>query len=159
MKKTLFLLTFLMTSVVSNASNGAGATLKTPSTEGVYQWKVTEAPAGGIVSHSKSDLLQIAFGSAVKDDANDWTTGTGSVTVSYKGENYAFDKYAVTSNINGSGSNALAANGSTNNNYIAFVPKYNGTLIVVGHNMGTNNEDKPTWCYEDGVVKSGTIIG
>ena len=61
--------------------------------------------------------------------------------------------------MNGSNSSSFAADGSTNNNYIAFVPKYDGTLILVGHNMGTNKTDKPTWCYENGEVKSGTIIG
>lgn len=126
---------------------------------GIIQWKVSEAPTGGIVTHANSDILQIAFGTAVKDDSNDWTTANGSVSVSYKGTSYSFDKYATTSSVNGSNSSSFAADGSNNNNYIAFVPKYNGTLILVGHNMGTNKTDKPTWCYENGEVKSGTIIG
>lgn len=126
---------------------------------GIYQWKVTDTPAGGIVTHDRSDLLQIAFGIAVKDNANDWNNANGAVTVTYKDIAYSFDKYATTSNVNGSNSSSLAANGSTNNNYIAFVPKYSGTLILVGHNLGTNNTNKPTWCYENGIVKSGTIIG
>lgn len=126
---------------------------------GIIQWKVSEAPTGGIVTHANSDLLQIAFGTAVKDDSNDWTTANGSVSVSYKGTSYSFDKYATTSSVNGSNSSSFAADGSTNNNYIAFVPKYDGTLILVGQNMGTDNVKKPTWCYENGEVKSGTIIG
>ena len=128
-------------------------------TSGIYQWKVTDTPAGGIVTHDRSDLLQIAFGTAVNDNVNNWTSSNGSVSVTYKDITYSFDKYATTSSVNGSNSNSLAADGSTNNNYIAFVPKYSGTLILVGHNMGTNNTEKPTWCYENGVVKSGTIIG
>ena len=128
-------------------------------TSGIYQWKVTDTPAGGIVTHDRSDLLQIAFGTAVNDNVNNWTSSNGSVSVTYKDITYSFDKYSTTSSVNGSNSSSLAANGSTNNNYIAFVPKYSGTLILVGHNLGTNNTNKPTWCYENGNAKSGTIIG
>lgn len=133
--------------------------VKQEATSGTYFWKVTDTPAGGIVTHDRSDLLQIAFGTAVNDNVNNWTSSNGSVSVTYKDITYSFDKYATTSSVNGSNSNSLAADGSTNNNYIAFVPKYSGTLILVGHNLGTNNTNKPTWCYENGIVKSGTIIG
>ena len=128
-------------------------------TSGTYFWKVTDTPAGGIVTHDRSDLIQIAFGTAVKDNANDWTAVNSEVTVTYKDVAYTFDKYATTSNVNGTNSSSLAADGSSTNNYIAFVPKYNGTLIVVAHNLGTGNTEKPTWCYEDGAEKNGTIIG
>ena len=151
-------------SVSSEVSNHAGATLMygEEATSGVYQWKVSSAPNnGGIVTHEGSDLIQIAFGTAVMNNANDWTIANGSVTVTYKDVAYSFDKYATTSNVNGSNSSSLAADGTSTNNYIAFVPKYNGTLIIVTHNMGggDSSNPKPTWCYEGGVVKSGTIIG
>ena len=123
-------------------------------------WAVSSAPDNsGIISHANSDALQIAFGTAINNEANDWKVVDGNVTVSYNSKSYSFSKYATTSNVNGSSNSSLAANGSSTYNYIAFVPKYDGTLILVGHNLGTGSTTKPTWCYEDGVVKSGVIIG
>lgn len=122
-------------------------------------WKASSVPTGGIVDHPKSDVLQIAFGTAVNNNTNNWKVEAGSVTVSYGGKDYSFDKYATTSNVNGAADNDLAANGSSAKNYIAFIPKYDGTLIIVAHNLGTGSDTKYTCCYEDGIQKSGTIIG
>ncbi len=136
----------------------------------IVTWKVgATGPAVGTafqVSDSNNDnekVIQIAFGSmdSSKDDkdATNYVSTDGTASVSYGGNSYSFDHYASTDKTNGSNSNSLAADGSSTGNYIAFVPKYSGTVVVVVHNLGTGSDSKPTWTFEDGVAKSGIIIG
>lgn len=129
----------------------------------VVSWKVgSTGPAVGTafqVNDGTEDVLQIAFGAmnTSKDDKNatNYTTGDAGTNVTYKTKEYSFDKFASTSKTNGSDANNLAADGSSQANYMAFVPKYDGTLIIVVQNSG----GKTTYLYEDGVAKSATLIG
>lgn len=127
-------------------------------------WKVgSTGPAVGtafqVKNASEENVLQIAFGAmdSSKDDASatNYTTGEASLTISYNETNYAFDHYANTSNTNGNSKSTLAGDGSSTGNYMAFVPKYDGTLIIVVQNSG----GKTTYLYEDGVAKSAVLIG
>ena len=129
----------------------------------VVSWKVSSTgPAVGTafqVNDGTEDVLQIAFGamntSKEDKDATNYITGDANVDVTYNETKYSFDKYASTSKTNGSGAANLAADGSSQANYMAFVPKYDGTLIIVVQNNG----GKTTNLYEDGTAKSATLIG
>ena len=149
MKKVLSLLTLLLA-----VCSGAWA-------DEIITWKVDGTPTGGSPFQVKNsagteNVLQIAFGTALKDAANDWSSASGSNTIKYNGKDYTFTKYAKTSNVNGNKGSDLKADGSSTYNYLAFVPKYDGTLIIGVVNAGNT---KTAYCFEDGVKKNGVLIG
>lgn len=154
MKKLFSLVAMALMTMGANAQN-------------VVQWAVSEAPTSGTafnVSDNGKDVLQIAFGTSdnwLLDDGEG--KNTYSIDITYKEKKYSFDHAATTKSTNGNGGADLAADGSSAYNYMAIVPKYNGTLIIGVQNQGNKKKEgdsaKPTYLYEDGVAKSGTLIG
>ncbi|MBR1506095.1 MAG: hypothetical protein IJ614_08315 [Prevotella sp.] len=148
MKKIFTLIAVAAMAISANAEN------KTVS------WMVTDAPAMAtpiIVKDGETEVLQIAFGTMdpTRDDASGWSTGTAKVNITYGGEEYKFTTYATSTKTNGFNNSDLAADGSSTGNYVAFSPKYSGTLIIAVQNQG----GKTTWLFENGVQKAGTLIG
>ena len=135
------------------------------SNSGVKQWAVSSAPTGGkasSISDNGEEVMRIRFGTPKSGDS--WKRGDdGKTVVTYPsgGQSYTFNYYVATGDTNGSGG-TLAADGSTEANYISITTKFDGKLIIYVHNMGASNGSngsKNTVLYEDGVQKEATLIG
>lgn len=113
---------------------------------------------GGEVKELKDDARKVvaSFGWGTTDN---WKTEAADVKITYGGVEYEFNTYFTTNSTNGNGGADLAVDASSPYNYFFFVPQYSGTLIVALQNGGTNNTEKPMWCYENGEFHAGTIIG
>jgi len=161
MKKILSLLTLALVSVglvwatkVSEpepkAADASGAE-KT-----IVSMTLEKAPEGA-KAVTVSDVIDIAFGTPKSGDAWALTElGDNAVKIKYADKEYTFPSYASTSSTNGNDKATNDMGGTTEANYVAFVPKYDGKIIIAVHNAGSN---KKFYLYEDGKVKGGTLIG
>lgn len=125
----------------------------------VVQWKASDGGQAGGETLRVRDAERNTVGTLAFGTTDNWTTAEAAVTVNYGGNEYAFDTYFTTSGTNGNGGADLAADGSSPYNYMAFTPNHDGTLVVVVHNGGTNSDTKYFWCYENGELHGGKVIG
>ena len=114
-------------------------------TGGLY--KVAEGDAAPLRRVICSDGIAMRF-----SGASDWKVGTNSVIV----DSEEFTKYATTASTTGSNSPLLATNGSSDNNYVVFMPSKDGQLTVMVQNA-PNNLDAVL--SKDGSSIGATLVG
>lgn len=137
------------------------------------EWAVNSAPraatkyylktntnSGSYDTNSNDYVLQFAFGSmdpSKSDASTGWSTSTLNKNNYLIVNSKEFGTYATTTATNGNASSSLAADGSSQGNYVAFVPKHSGKLIIVVQNMGSSG--KNVYLYENGIQKEAILIG